>query len=75
MACNCVLTPIKKFQHFYSVNDETRSQSPEMRSNHGKCGLVTQVGPQSRNNTATSISITSIKSSKAQQRINLGDHI
>lgn len=45
-----------------------------MCSNPGKCGLVIQVGPQSRSSTGISISITSIKSPKAQQYIDLGDH-
>ena len=46
-----------------------------MCSNPGKRGLVMQVGPQSRSSTGISISITSIKSPKAQHSINVGDHI
>lgn len=42
------------------MNQDIGSDTPEMQSNPGKCGLVIQVGPESRSSTGISISATSI---------------
>jgi hypothetical protein len=51
--------PTKKFQLFYLIKDEIGSETPQMQSSPGKCGMVIQLGTESRRITDITISITS----------------